>query len=648
MPATSYTLTGPNTGPVNQPSPAFTVTPNGTFTGTINLSANIAGTFSPTSLVFSGTSAAQTFTFTPTVAGTATISTTNTGTLTNPSPLTYIAVAVPVSYITSVGSEDIAAASPTGPLINITSFKIGSDNIFADSATTLKGLTGVQSGGVNGSVYTMASSSQLTYSVLSPNEVAYIVTLDETVGNFTIGNIGLYSSDGTLFSITALSATTSKVQTSGTVLGNRKIYEILVNFTNAATLSNLTVLTEYAYNLATVPTELLLPSPISPPYNVYLIQQHTLLGVQCLATNYNSIWEFYTATQTEAQNPGAIALPPNSFAGNVNPGDAVYFDSSTSKFRLAVAPTSSFSKYPIAIAGYGNCIYPNGSVFFNALGSYTPGTMYYCNDSGSTGNVKSSGVVDVLTAPVGIAISSNALLVQVSNTNGQLIGTGPQDFPSNGTYNSSAGVKFIIVESLGAGGGTGGLAVTGSTGNAVTGGGQAGSYAKAIFLTGFTGGLPVLIGGGGNAGIGSNPGSYGGTTSFGNVSSGAYISCPGGAGSIAGRSYSTSGSGPIIIPGASDPTLPTIQNYAQILKITSGQPGGDGFSTNNIKGGQGGGSEFGWTPLGGTSSNAGVTNAGVNATVPGAGGSAPSSNTGCSAATGATGGPGFVRVWEYS
>ncbi len=71
----SYTFAGPSSGPLNVASTNFTVTPSGTITSdTVSLSQlGGAGTFTPASLTWTNSSAAQTFTFTPTISGAITI-----------------------------------------------------------------------------------------------------------------------------------------------------------------------------------------------------------------------------------------------------------------------------------------------------------------------------------------------------------------------------------------------------------------------------------------------------------------------------------------------------------------------------------------------------------------------------------------------
>jgi hypothetical protein len=84
MAATSMILTGPTPieylggiqGKVGVATGNFTVTPNDVFTGTVTMSdlsiadqTQSGGTFTPSSLTFSGTSTPQTFTYTPAKVG---------------------------------------------------------------------------------------------------------------------------------------------------------------------------------------------------------------------------------------------------------------------------------------------------------------------------------------------------------------------------------------------------------------------------------------------------------------------------------------------------------------------------------------------------------------------------------------------------
>jgi hypothetical protein len=110
--ATGYTLTppSPSSGQVNQPSGTFTVTPNGTYNGHITITPS-GGGLSAITLTFLNSSASQTFTITPTVAGTVTLTPTNDGGLSNPSSVTYTAILAPATTYTLTGPSGGAVGS---------------------------------------------------------------------------------------------------------------------------------------------------------------------------------------------------------------------------------------------------------------------------------------------------------------------------------------------------------------------------------------------------------------------------------------------------------------------------------------------------------------------------------------------------------
>ena len=90
--ATGYTFSGPASGIANAASTGFTVTPNGTYTGTITITPSNGGQSTPIVLTFSNSSASQDFSIAPPAAGTVTLTPTNGGGLANPSSLSYAAL----------------------------------------------------------------------------------------------------------------------------------------------------------------------------------------------------------------------------------------------------------------------------------------------------------------------------------------------------------------------------------------------------------------------------------------------------------------------------------------------------------------------------------------------------------------------------
>ena len=99
--ATSYTVSGPTTGVSNCASTNFTVTPNGTYNGTITITPSGGGLSTPIVLTFNASSNPQTFTITPTSNGTVSLTPTNGGGLTNPPGLAYSALPATATSYTS-------------------------------------------------------------------------------------------------------------------------------------------------------------------------------------------------------------------------------------------------------------------------------------------------------------------------------------------------------------------------------------------------------------------------------------------------------------------------------------------------------------------------------------------------------------------
>jgi hypothetical protein len=93
--ATAFTLSGPSAGPESAPSSNFVYQPTGgNYTGTITPSmTGLAGTWSPTSMTWSGTADAKVATFTASALGTGTANGTGSPSLTQPSSVSYTAKA---------------------------------------------------------------------------------------------------------------------------------------------------------------------------------------------------------------------------------------------------------------------------------------------------------------------------------------------------------------------------------------------------------------------------------------------------------------------------------------------------------------------------------------------------------------------------
>lgn len=224
-------------------------------------------------------------------------------------------------------------------------------------------------------------------------------------------------------------------------------------------------------------------------------------------------------------------------------------------------------------------------------------------------------------------------------------GSGLQSFTiltsGSGTYTPGAGVAAILVECLGAGGGSGGVASTSSSQWAGSAGGSGGGYCRKWIPSGsLLSSYAYVVGAAGTAGTsGNNQGGNGANTTFGS----AFLTAGGGAGGGGGPAQvftqtvggQATGSGGGIASGGD-------------INFT-GQTGGPAFYPGMAIGGYGGGSFYGnatipvysqFFPHGGTG-NTGLTNQGTGGT--------GSFNLGSqSAVGGVAGGSGIIIIWEFS
>lgn len=238
-PATTFTFTGPSSGSVNSASTNFTVTPDNAYSGTITITPSGGGLSSATVLVFSNSSAAQTFTITPTDSGTITLTPTNSGSLSNPSGLIYTANAVapsaPASVSATAGDGQAVVAFTPGSNGGsaITSYTVTSSpgsitGSGTSSPITISGLT-------NGTPYTFSitatngigtssssgASNSVTPSDMGAPTLAEVVPIESPTTDTTPDYMFSSTEAGTItYGGSCASATTSAVTGANTVTFN--------------------------------------------------------------------------------------------------------------------------------------------------------------------------------------------------------------------------------------------------------------------------------------------------------------------------------------------------------------------------------------------------------------------------------------------
>lgn len=219
----------------------------------------------------------------------------------------------------------------------------------------------------------------------------------------------------------------------------------------------------------------------------------------------------------------------------------------------------------------------------------------------------------------------------VNTSGGRLLGA-PQIFSTPGTftYTPTPGTARVIVEVQAAGGAGGGAVATGAGQNAIGAPGGAGSYAKSLLSSGFSG-ATVVVGAGG-VGVTASAGGNGGTSSF-----GAGISCPGGRGGpIAGPSGGQFDTASLNSPAPTGGNITSNVGSASINMISQAA----GLIVGALPGGTifGPGAQYTTTGTNGTASTSFGSGGGATSNIPSAG----------SSRIGGNGAPGIVIIWEYA
>jgi hypothetical protein len=198
--ASSYTFTGPTTGLVNVASTNFTLTPNGTFTGTITPATDGAGSFTPSSLTWTAESGGKTCTYTPTsISGSPhTLSVTDDGGLTDPANIDYtvttgtVVITTPTQYRTFQRTTDGSLAGTPGGTtgsISITGTYTGSPTAIEASFNGGAYVTidAAPAGGTYSATLTGQTAGQGTLTVRFTNDTS----VSATVADVGIGDVVL-------------------------------------------------------------------------------------------------------------------------------------------------------------------------------------------------------------------------------------------------------------------------------------------------------------------------------------------------------------------------------------------------------------------------------------------------------------------------
>lgn len=332
------------------------------------------------------------------------------------------------TIITNAGISAAINAGLNGPRIKVNKVKIGNQIIVPTAQMT----------DVTGDVGQEFDSSYIQYQVIDDRTFLFKITLDESVGDFDIGNIGLFLEDGTMFTITALTKVEEKIKNNGETVGNRRVFEIPIVLSGLSGLIDVTILVPDEASIPFVANENSLPEASLAPYSVYEVVFHTGYRCSCLALRTSSGWSF---VQPQAAEQGG-SFYEGYFADGISVGDLVYWNGAQHLFMKADGLDNS--KGYLGIRGSLNNVVNTG-VYIKEGWNLNPGTRYYANGGQYAGLLT--------TVPnnyfVGIAIDSNTMyLGTLAETIDNKVTSINTTTPSNVKYPSESAIVELVMGQL--------------------------------------------------------------------------------------------------------------------------------------------------------------------------------------------------------
>lgn len=180
--------------------------------------------------------------------------------------------------LTDDGLADAAASSPGGPYLHVHSFRIGS-GVNYNPTRGQKSLKG-------NILYT---GTPLTYTVLDTDTIDVVLQMDNSVGPFDFGEIGLYSTSNVLLAVCTFSELQSKVRTIGNQAGNIWRVHARIKLAQAPAICMVTVIN--SSSLLEVPNWSSLPAPqnMVSQANAVIVHEQNVSGDSVLVIRENAL-----------------------------------------------------------------------------------------------------------------------------------------------------------------------------------------------------------------------------------------------------------------------------------------------------------------------------------------------------------------------
>lgn len=179
--------------------------------------------------------------------------------------------------ITKAGYLAASTASPTGPHINITKFRVGSGYNYTPNSDTDTALHGA----------TLYEGIPTAYAIYSEDTTQFICELPAEAGPFEFGEIGLYMGD-VLFALAAFPTRRTKLNVSVNGQPHLISFRCLIKLGQSPAVFNVTTTT--TINLLEVPSFAMVPPPSSAPSNVnaVIVHEASILGNSTLMVRHSS------------------------------------------------------------------------------------------------------------------------------------------------------------------------------------------------------------------------------------------------------------------------------------------------------------------------------------------------------------------------
>jgi len=291
------------------------------------------------------------------------------------------------TQLTQGGKNAAGVATSGGLKININQFKVG--------PTIIQPVDGDTTTDITDSVFS-GDSTQLQYAVVDNNTIEYIVTLDETIGNFNVGRIGLYADNGdgthTLFSITALDTTNPdwKFHTSGNQVGDRLTYSIYLAISNFFNIANFTIPLLPLQSVPEASTETALPDPLHVAFDVSQVMKHSVAKTPSLAYRMTAsqgvlspAWYHRSERRIPGKGQGIVPIAQSFFDSGAPVGTVVGLDSTNSKMIKGEPATNQY------ITGIRSDVehITNYGMYVDPVNTYSPMQKLYCGTGANAGKI---------------------------------------------------------------------------------------------------------------------------------------------------------------------------------------------------------------------------------------------------------------------